>query len=160
LGVLNERQLVVTHRIGNANGYLLTGYDDKGWAKLPRGHLLDESRFKGVGIRGGFNLNAIKLYLALATFRTNNARSVFLSYDKIEKYTNIPRPRIRRAIDVLLNHDWISISSQAVAAGEKKPANVYLLRGDFWGKGKQNYAPASIAATVAATTSEFPEVPS
>ena len=66
-----------------------------------------------------------------------------LSYDKIEHYTGIPRTHIRRAIDVLLNHEWLSIASDVSTTGERQPINVYLLRGDFWGRSASNYIRAS-----------------
>jgi DNA-binding transcriptional ArsR family regulator len=144
LDLLEARELISIEKVGNANRYRLANYDDKGWAKLPRGHFLEESRFKGLGIRGDLCLNALKLYLALVTFRPNNAQQVLLSYDKIEEYTGIPRPRIRRAIDVLLNHDWISLAAHAPDPSEHKSTNVYILRGDFWGRKQQTYARASL----------------
>lgn len=147
LAALEHHGLITTHAIGNANRYLLSQFELAGWAKLPRAHLLEEHRFRGLGLRGAASLTALKLYLALVTFRPNQARHVLLSYDKIEHYTGIPRPRIRHAIDVLINHDWISIATHAVdpIAGDitdhRKPTNVYILRGDFWGRPPTDLCP-------------------
>lgn len=144
LKVLASHELVDIHKTGNANGYFLTGYDDIGWAKLPRSYLLEKtSRFAGLPIRGVLHLEALKLYLALVTFRDNNAQTVWLSYDKIEEYTGIPRRRIRRSIDVLINHEWISLAAHSDGIGDRKATNVYILRGDFWGKQRRTYARAS-----------------
>lgn len=151
LALLEQHGLITTHAIGNAHRYLLSQFELPGWAKLPRAHLLDEHRFRGLGLRGAAALNALKLYLALVAFRPNQARQVLLSYDRIEHYTGIPRPRIRHAIDVLLNHDWISIGTHGVdpiAASvneHRKPTNVYILRGDFWGRPQQTYARAAVS---------------
>jgi DNA-binding transcriptional ArsR family regulator len=151
LTVLEQHGLITTHAIGNAHRYLLSQFQLAGWAKLPRAHLLEENRFRGLGLRGAASLPALKLYLALVTFRPNPVRHVLLSYDKIEHYTGIPRPRIRHAIDVLINHDWISIAAHAVdpiADGiydHRKPTNVYILRGDFWGRPQQTYARAAVS---------------
>ncbi|GFE82493.1 hypothetical protein GCM10011487_44930 [Steroidobacter agaridevorans] len=148
LAVLEQHGLITTHAIGNANRYLLSQFELAGWAKLPRAHLLAENRFRGLGLRGATSLNALKLYLALVTFRPNPVRHVLLSYDRIEHYTGIPRPRIRHAIDVLINHDWISIGTHAVEPVDdhRKPTNAYILRGDFWGRPRQTYAHAAVTA--------------
>lgn len=134
IGTLAERELITIQTIGNANHYLLNGYDEIGWAKLPRGHLLDERRFKAMSIRGELYLDVMKLYLALLTFRHNNSHQALLSYDKIEHYTGIPRRHIRRAIDVLINHEWVSLASSPVEYSDQRPINIYVLRGDFWGR--------------------------
>lgn len=137
-------QIIEIEPISNAHGYRLVGYGDLGWAKLPRSHLLDQNRFRHLGVRGNLHLNALKIYLALATFRSNESREALLSYDKIELYTGMPRPRIRAAIDVLINHDWISLSSYVDGLANKKPPNVYVLRGDFFGKRNRTYARAAM----------------
>jgi hypothetical protein len=143
LGVLQHAGLITIEPIGNAQRYLLRGYEHPGWAKLPRGHLLEEQRFKVMGIRGALYLNALKLYLALLAFRDNNSRETLLSYEKIEEYTGITRPHIRRAIDVLINHEWISMGSRLPADRDQRPTNVYVLRGDFWGRMPSTYARAA-----------------
>jgi hypothetical protein len=119
-------------------------YEDAGWAKLPRAHLLEAHRFSGLGIRGALYLNALKLYLALVTFRPNDSPQALLSYDKIETYTGMPRSGIRRAIDVLVNHQWLSLAAHASTTAVRKSTNVYVLRGDFWGRRHQNYVRASL----------------
>lgn len=93
LALLEQHGLITTHAIGNAHRYRLSQFELIGWGKLPRAHLLDENRFRGLGLRGAAALNALKLYLALVAFRPNQARHVLLSYDRIEHYTGIPRPR-------------------------------------------------------------------
>jgi hypothetical protein len=135
-----------THRIGHAQRYVLADYEETGWAKLPRAHLLTDRRFHSFGIRGELHLDALKLYLALLTFRANDASQVLLSYDKIEHYTGIARRHIRRAIDVLLNHEWLAITSHVPESRHRHPINLYLLRGDFWGRSHVNYARAAASA--------------
>lgn len=156
LEALAERQRLTVEKVGNAHRYLLSGYEDAGWAKLPRAHLLEARRFQGLGIRGALYLNALKLYLALITFRPNESQHTLLSYDSIEEYTGIPRSRIRRSIEVLVNHEWISIAAHAWTPDPKKPRNVYVLRGDFWGRQHQNYARASAPELVTSTTEARP----
>ena len=135
------------HCVGKAHRYVLADYEQTGWAKLPRAHLLEDQRFRGVGIRGALHLDALKLYLALVSFRANDSCQVLLSYDKIEHYTGIARPHIRRAIDVLLNHEWVSMSSHTLEARPQQPMNIYVLRGDFWGRRQGSYTRAA-ASTV------------
>lgn len=64
-------------------------------------------------------------------FCDNNSRETLLSYEKIEEYTGIARAHIRRAIDVLINHEWISIGSRLPPDRDQNPTNVYFLRSDF-----------------------------
>lgn len=163
LEILVEKKLISVLKIGNANGYLLSSYDVPGWAKIPQSHLLQQgtysgqSRFAGMSIRGVLHLEALKLYLALATFRNNSSQTVLLSYDKIEDYTGMPRGRIRRSIDVLVNHEWISLESHTDGPADTKPTNAYILRGDFWGKGRPTYARASRFTPEVASAEDFME---
>lgn len=164
IDVLVERGLVSVEKIGNAHGYLLENYDVDGWAKIPQSHLLQkatyssQSRFASISIRGRLHLEALKLYLALLTFRPNQSATTMLSYDKIVEYTGMPRTRIRRSIDVLVNHEWISLESHTYTHTEKKPTNAYVLRGDFWGKGRKTYARASRFEPEVATVEDFAEI--
>ena len=103
----------------------------------------NESRFAGVSIRGRLHLEALKLYLLLLTFRRNESHKSLIAYDKIEGYSGIPRGRIRRAIDVLLASEWISVESVPAAMSKSKPPNTYILRGDFWGRNRRTYARAA-----------------
>ena len=144
LALLAAEGLITVERIGTAHRYRLTRFEEPGWAKLPRAHLLAERRFQSLGIRGPLYLHALKLYLALVTFRDNESAHVPLSYDKIEHYTGVARPHIRRAIDVLINHDWIAVASRVPEVPHRRPANIYILRGDFWGRHASNYARASL----------------
>jgi hypothetical protein len=149
LAMLARRELITIQSVGNANSYVINGYDEIGWAKLPRGHLLEGRRFKAMSIRGALYLDALQLYLTLLTFRHNNSHEALLSYDKIEHYTDIPRRHIRRAIDVLLNHEWASIASNPVESSNQRSANIYVLRGDFWGRAARN-----ISASTPGTASQ------
>ncbi len=161
IAVLAERDLVSIVKVSNANGYVLQDYDELGWAKIPSGYLLQKqnfsgkTRFSGMKIRGALHLEAIKLYLALLTFRHNQAQQVYLSYDKIQHYTGIPRARIRRSIDVLVNHEWISVASHMYQSTDRKPANAYILRGDFWGKDRRPYARASTPVDASVDEASF-----
>lgn len=149
LSRLEQHGLITTQPIGAAHRYLLAGYAHRGWAKLPRGYLLGEQRFKTLGVRGALHLNALKLYLALLSFRDNDAHTALLSYDKIEHYTGIARPHIRRAIDVLINHEWLSIGSHLPTDRAHHPTNAYVLRGDFWGRKGATYARAARTSAAA-----------
>lgn len=161
IALLNESAILSINKIGNSHGYTIVDYDEKGWAKIPSGYLLQkanfssQTRFAGMSIRGALHLEAIKLYLALLTFRHNEGQQAHLSYNKIEKYTGIPRGRIRRSIDVLVNHEWISVASHTYEAAVRKPSNVYILRGDFWGKSRRPYARASTPEIAAGASSDF-----
>jgi len=155
VALLSSHGLIEVLKVGNANAYLLAGYDDLGWAKVPRAYLLDNGRFERLGIRGSLHLNALKLYLALTTFRENTSPRSLLSYDKIVEYTGMPRASVRRSIDVLINHEWISLASNSEGAGDTRPANSYILRGDFWGKQRRTYARALADAPTSAVADDF-----
>lgn len=64
---LTQRERAATFRLDHdrpdrqRTSLRLRGYDHPSWAKLPRGHSLEESRFKAMGIRGALYLNALKL---------------------------------------------------------------------------------------------------
>jgi hypothetical protein len=160
--VLNEHGLVSVQRVANANAYSLSGYEALGWAKIPRRYLLEGGSFRNLEIRGRIHLEALKIYLSLLTFRQNAFPHVSLTYDKIGEYTGIPRARIRRSLDVLFSHAWISLTTYTDDVGGTKIPNTYFLRGDFWGSKKQTYAPAGLpslpafaATSTAATASDF-----
>lgn len=147
LRLLEAHARITTDADGAAHRYVLAGFDDSGWAKVPKAHLLAEHRFDAVPIRGVLHLDALKLYLTLLSFRANDSSQALLSYDKIGHYTGIPRPRIRRAIDVLINHEWLSLASQPPTSSPHQPSTIYLLRGDFWGRQHVNYARAVTRAS-------------
>lgn len=164
LETLVQKELITVVKVSNANGYLLLNYDVPGWAKLPKAYLLQKatysslSRFANMSIRGALHLEALKLYMTLISFRNNSSATALISYDKIENYTAIPRGRVRRSIDVLINHEWISLGSHNYEESTDKPTNAYILRGDFWGKRRQTYARASGVVPELATKEDFADI--
>jgi hypothetical protein len=90
--------------------YRLQHYADRGYAQLPKRHILQSehgSRIAQLSLRNVMTLNALKLYLLLAAFRDTRLNKALISYDKIEDYTKIRRRDIRPAISTLIEYRLI-----------------------------------------------------
>lgn len=117
------------------NSYHITNYAARsGWAKLPAKHLYDSKceyikPFAEFKLRHKVELDALKLYLLLVTFRDNVKNHAYPSYETITKYTGIPRGNVRSAISILVNHDMIHVQKYGALEELEKRNNFYRIIG-------------------------------
>lgn len=121
----------------------------KGHVKLPKGHLFGMRRFLSnhpimlaeYPSRGQTAMNGLVIYLLLLSVCQRDTNISVISYDRMMERTGLSSKDIRQAIDVLINHDLISVlritdESTLEAFGLPMPAqalkgtpNVYLIKG-------------------------------
>lgn len=117
------------------NRYVLQGYDDGGWAKIPnrplyRGVAVDRvATLHDLSCRREADLNALKLYLLLCTFRDNKKNYSMIGYEKIHEYTGISEGKIRKAISVLIELSLVRVSREKVTEEKKNHPNNYEILG-------------------------------
>lgn len=134
--ILHDYSLVQRLKSGKTNVYRVVNYEIRsGWAKLPCKSLYDEKEqaivpFKEFKLRHKNELNALKLYLLLVSFRDNQSNHANPSYDKIQPYTGISRNEIRSAISLLINLGMIHVDRIRDPDEEQgKVRNVYRILG-------------------------------
>ncbi len=126
-------QMGLIHKVskGRNNIYQITNYGSVGgWAKLPfRGlYAKDFSRilaFDHFKLRTKNELNALKIYLVIISFRTNSTNYAQLSYDKISEYTGILRNDIRSAISLLVNINLVQVDIGNSEINKFSTVNLY-----------------------------------
>ncbi len=121
----------------------------KGHVKLPKGHLFGLRRYSSANpimlaeypSRGKMAMNGLVLYLLLLSVCQRNTNVSLIAYDRIQERIGLGSQEVRQALDVLINHDLISVlrvtnESTLEAFGLPMPAkalagspNVYLIKG-------------------------------
>lgn len=130
-------QLYVHHIVERAplgrSTYRLSNYDpEKGWAQFPARGLYMEgsetvSAFSDFRLRSPTELDAMKLYFLFASRRDRRSNMAHITYETIEKYSAVPRNRIRRALSLLAAEGLVSIEHHPRADDDYGNANAYRL---------------------------------
>jgi len=134
LKVLVKMGLIRNIATGKRNIYRIENYSlETGWAKLPAKALYGKGYdrikvFDHLNLRSDNELNALKLYLLIATFRSNTDNYARASYETIEVYTGIHRNKIRAAISLLVNLKLIHVDSVPTGLNQYSTSNLYRLR--------------------------------
>lgn len=135
LAVLEAKSLLLRESLPSGNNYFIK-VQRGGWGKLPRQFLLNDSGeckpFKKFNLRSKDELNMLKLYLLLLTFRDNKSNTASIGYDKIEGYTGIFRGEIKKAVSQLIAHNMITVDCAANANDDTAyhgTHNMYKIRG-------------------------------
>ncbi len=107
LKMLIELGIIKSTSSGRRIFYQISNYDKvSGWAKVPNKHLYGNSTedirvFQDLKLRHDAELNALKLYLLLIAFRSEELNYAMISYDSITKYTAIQKNSIKSAQSLL-----------------------------------------------------------
>jgi DNA-binding transcriptional ArsR family regulator len=134
LKVLQVFDLVSREGEGKNVLYRITGYTSpSGWAKLPAKGLYDDSRsqikvFKDFKLRNKAELNALKIYLVLLSFRNNKTLMTLMSYEKIAEYAGVQRSDIRTALSFLVVNHFITINTDLTHKDDYSRSNQYRIR--------------------------------
>jgi DNA-binding transcriptional ArsR family regulator len=128
-----ERIGVVARRPEGRSSYKLTGFDPKrGWAKLPAKRLYSSGRvyaFDDFRLRSATELNALKLYFLFVARRGRDTNMANISFDKIEEYTDIERPKIKAATSLLATLALVYVEHVPSNINEYGIANAYRIVG-------------------------------
>jgi len=131
--ILIQLDLITEVGIGRNNIYEVKNHDVfSGWAKLPARGLYGKnqkriSAFQNFHLRVKNELNALKIYLLVVAFRSNDLNNTKISYDKISTYTGIHRNEIKSAISLLINLNMLQVDSVDSDINKYSTANVYRL---------------------------------
>jgi len=130
LNVLADRGLVERWHDGRSS-YRLANYNpDKGWAMFPaRGLYYNDTitAFDEFRLRLPAELEALKLYFLFASRRTRRTNLAFLSYEKIQTYSGVPRNSIKRALSLLSANSLVYVERLPSKVSDKGVANAYRL---------------------------------
>lgn len=103
---------VEVERSGRANTYQLLGYADPAWVKLPKRHLLGRTHGMALGdfpLREDATFHALKVYLALGTFRNGTTGEILISSGKLGQYALLNKDELRRALSLLIFRGLIGV---------------------------------------------------
>jgi hypothetical protein len=103
--------------------YRVKGLDQKnkeewrGHVKLPKGHLFGMRRYSSANpimladypTRGMAAMNGLVIYLLLLSVVQRNNNVALISYDRVYERTGIRSKNLRKALDLLINHDLITV---------------------------------------------------
>lgn len=144
LKLLKEHGLVTAVKTGRTMRYALPQILTQGdWCQFPQTWIYRHKvlePFMGFRLREKWELQALKVYLVLLTFKHNGQPLSQVSYTAIENYTGVVRSDIRKAIDHLINLGLIGIQIDP-AATTAYSGNVYVLNGF-----QQRRRPSAVAA--------------
>jgi|GEM_PF-6707446 len=119
LKLLDEPELnIITkdYKAGHTNRYLLNGYGDPSWAKLPKSPMYGHVRANrkqidflyGLNLRNRNNLDALKIYLFLTTIVDKKSKLIAANYTTIKSYTGVHTNKISFALSVLFEFNLLT----------------------------------------------------
>lgn len=135
IDALVRLDLVGKVKEGRKSVYILTGYAPGQWVKLPSRALFrskgkELEPFMSFTKRSRVELNALKLYLYLASSRDGDLEYSMATYKRIHDRTGIPMEDIARAISFMESSGLVARVERAQIEGEKhKQPNRYYLTG-------------------------------
>jgi hypothetical protein len=133
LTVLEDRKLITRRTDGRRSVFGLANYDPNGgWAMLPAKSMYSGGRiraFDDFRLRRVVELDAMKLFLLFVQRRDRKSNLAIISYDKIEDYTGITRPRIKSALSFLSAFPLVYVEPQPSVQSEFGVSNAYRIVG-------------------------------
>lgn len=130
LQVLEQFGIVGRRALGRSTVSLLDYDRQRGWGKLPaKGLYLGKAieAFSYFSLRKPAELNALKLYLLFVERRNNASNLANVSYDKIQAYTDIDRPRIKAGLNVLMANGLVHVEHVPSSISAFGVSNAYRL---------------------------------
>lgn len=131
LDILAEHGLLHRGLDGRSRFQLANYNPDRDWAKLPaRGMYTKQGvvrAFKDFKLRSRAELDALKIFLLMASRRDRKVNAANLSYEKISLYSGIHHTNIRTGVSLLAGQNLIHVSSQPSALNEYGVSNQYRL---------------------------------
>jgi hypothetical protein len=130
LGVLSKRQLIEREPEGRSTFRLVKFDPNRGWAKLPASGMYQSGAifaFADFKLRQQAELNAMKLFLLFVSRRGRDTNMANISYDVIEQYSGVPRPRIRTALSILTVTGLVHVDRMPSEMSEYGISNGYRI---------------------------------
>lgn len=136
ISILKDKEIISVSGDKKINSYeLLWRENDKGWAKLPVKSMYNKNYsgivpFKDFHLRKKVELDALKLYLILVSFRDEKTNSTVMKYETISDYTGITTNDIKSASSFLVSLNLINVDKSNIEDYEmKRWRNVYRIKG-------------------------------
>lgn len=133
LDVLEEQLKIIGRTPAGRSTFKLLDFGDGApWAKFPARGMYSGRRidaFKDFSLRKMSELNALKLFLLIAARRGEDTNAANISYEKIEAYAGIERPKIKTAISTLVAIPLIYVEQIPTDLYETGVANAYRMIG-------------------------------
>lgn len=129
LQLIEDLELIEVDR-GYRNKYtLIEDKNDPGWAKLPIYPLKYE--LKRIPNKGRITLYGLRFYIQLLSDRPNTTNQIHMKYETIQSKVGTQGKDIKGSIDLLFNHQLISVSRVENHETERKEykVNRYEIRG-------------------------------
>jgi DNA-binding transcriptional ArsR family regulator len=130
LSVLEELGVIEREPSGRST-FRLTNYNvPGGWSKFPARGMYSSRRiiaFDHFKLRTMTELHALKFFYLVARRRSNQTNLAYISYDKIEEYSDIERSRIRGAISLLASVGLVHVEHTPRRYNDVGTANAYRL---------------------------------
>ncbi|WP_309046004.1 hypothetical protein [Marinobacter sediminicola] len=129
--VLRALGLVSVETSGRVNIYKVANFGQKGgWAKLPSKGLYSKDLqripvFHEYKLRSKVELNALKIYFLILSFRSNDTNYAVISYERMTTYTGIVRNDIRPAVSLLVAQGLIHVDQKSTAHNDFSTSNMY-----------------------------------
>lgn len=131
LKILIGMGLIEQIHVGRNNIYQVSNFNNKsGWAKLPCKGLYSKNSqriraFEYFKLRAKNELNALKIYLLIVSFRNTATNYAQVSYRKISEYTGTQQNDIRPALSLLVNLTLIHIDTGNSEINQYSTINLY-----------------------------------
>jgi hypothetical protein len=134
LRLLEEHGLLLTRRVGRKSEYNLLEIHKSGdWAKLPQTYLIRENAIRGFSkykLRSKSELNALKIYLVILSYRSTRDNAASIGYTKACEVTGMTRGEMSTALSHLIADDLIVVSQKVKSDnGVGRPHNIYRVCG-------------------------------
>lgn len=121
---------LITKAINGRGTYGLNDYDPQsGWAMLPAKPLYNGGvvqPFQSFKLRSRSEMDALKLYLLFAAYRSRESNMAHLTYEQIETLSGLRREHIRPALSILASQALVHIE-RIPRVGGVGAANAYRL---------------------------------
>ncbi|HBW7742118.1 TPA: hypothetical protein MFE66_005082 [Klebsiella pneumoniae] len=134
--ILESLEMILFEKVGRNNIYTLVNKRTKGgWCKIPVKQLMTEdgkiiSPFKELRLRRKIELHAIKIFLYLASVRSNHSEYSMASYETIRKAVGMSDKDVSRALALLSLIGMLArVSSEKTEDSKENQPNRYYLAG-------------------------------
>lgn len=130
LSILEERRIIARPHPRRSEFQLLN-FDAPTWAKFPARSLYNPNGqitfFQKLTLRGRAQLDLLKIWFLFCSRRNRDTNEINLTYDKIEAYSGIDRPRITDALSLGVHYQLIVVE-KTLDQTNSKVTNSYRVR--------------------------------
>lgn len=128
-----EKRAVIIRGVAGRSTFALTNYGaDNRWAQIPAKPLYDGTgaitALEDFHLRKRTELDALKIYLAIAARRDTDQNIAWMTYEKIRAYADVGYGYIKPALGVLNINHLITVDTKLRAGEEHGVVNGYRLR--------------------------------